>query len=301
MKTMRDEFMQALSLEMKKDEKIIILIVDFGAPVLDKIRIECKNQIINVGIAEQNAINLAAGFSLEGFKVFVYGIAPFVSMRCFEQIRINLAALSQLRKMNVNIISVGAGISYSMSGPTHHCLEDLSIINTLPNVEIFSPSDPLLTKIYLERSLKNNGIKYLRFDAKALENLCNKEIEMSRGFRVLNEGKDKVAIIATGYMSQKAHILLKDYNFTLIDLFLINSYDKQALKEHLERHQYVISLEESFGGLDEEINSLFKNDKKVINLKFQKKYNFEIGDREFLHSLNNLSIDSIKEVLNDLI
>ncbi|EFK9799468.1 transketolase [Campylobacter coli] len=301
MKTMRDEFLQALSLEMKKDEKIILLSVDFGAPVLDKIRIECKNQIINVGIAEQNAINLAAGFSLEGFKVFVYGIAPFVSMRCFEQIRINLAALSQLRKMNVNIISVGAGISYSMSGPTHHCLEDLSIINTLPNVEIFSPSDPLLTKIYLERSLKNNGIKYLRFDAKALENLCNKEIEMSRGFRVLNEGKDKVAIIATGYMSQKAHILLKDYNFTLIDLFLINSYDKQALKEHLERHQYVISLEESFGGLDEEINSLFKNDKKVINLKFQKKYNFEIGDREFLHSLNNLSIDSIKEVLNDLI
>ena len=298
---MRDEFLQALSLEMKKDEKIILLSVDFGAPVLDKIRIECKNQIINVGIAEQNAINLAAGFSLEGFKVFVYGIAPFVSMRCFEQIRINLAALSQLRKMNVNIISVGAGISYSMSGPTHHCLEDLSIINTLPNVEIFSPSDPLLTKIYLERSLKNNGIKYLRFDAKALENLCNKEIEMSRGFRVLNEGKDKVAIIATGYMSQKAHILLKDYNFTLIDLFLINSYDKQALKEHLERHQYVISLEESFGGLDEEINSLFKNDKKVINLKFQKKYNFEIGDREFLHSLNNLSIDSIKEVLNDLI
>ncbi|EDO7753174.1 transketolase family protein [Campylobacter coli] len=301
MKTMRDEFLQALSLEMKKDEKIILLSVDFGAPVLDKIRIECKNQIINVGIAEQNAINLAAGFSLEGFKVFVYGIAPFVSMRCFEQIRINLAALSQLRKMNVNIISIGAGISYSMSGPTHHCLEDLSIINTLPNVEIFSPSDPLLTKIYLERSLKNNGIKYLRFDAKALENLCNKEIEMSRGFRVLNEGKDKVAIIATGYMSQKAHILLKDYNFTLIDLFLINSYDKQALKEHLERHQYVISLEESFGGLDEEINSLFKNDKKVINLKFQKKYNFEIGDREFLHSLNNLSIDSIKEVLNDLI
>ena len=301
MKTMRDEFLQALSLEMKKDKKIILLSVDFGAPVLDKIRVECKNQIINVGIAEQNAINLATGFSLEGFKVFVYGIAPFVSMRCFEQIRINLAALSQLRKMNVNIIGVGAGISYSMSGPTHHCLEDLSIINTLPNIEIFSPSDPLLTKIYLERSLKNNGIKYLRFDAKALDNLCTKETEISRGFRLLNEGKNKLAIIATGYMSQKAYSLLKDYDFTLIDLFLINSYDKQALKEHLERHQYVISLEESFGGLDEEINSLFKNDKKVINLKFQKKYNFEIGDREFLHSLNKLSIDDIKKVLDDLI
>ena len=301
MKTMRDEFLQALSLEMKKDKKIILLSVDFGAPVLDKIRVECKNQIINVGIAEQNAINLATGFSLEGFKVFVYGIAPFVSMRCFEQIRINLAALSQLRKMNVNIIGVGAGISYSMSGPTHHCLEDLSIINTLPNIEIFSPSDPLLTKIYLERSLKNNGIKYLRFDAKALDNLSTKETEISRGFRLLNEGKDKLAIIATGYMSHKAYSLLKDYDFTLIDLFLINSYDKQALKESLKKHKYIVSLEESFGGLDEEINSLFKNDKKVINLKFQKKYNFEIGDREFLHSLNKLSIDDIKKVLDDLI
>ncbi|WP_297193872.1 transketolase [uncultured Campylobacter sp.] len=301
MKTMRDEFLHSLSSEMKKDEKIILLSVDFGAPVLDKIRIECKNQIINTGIAEQNAINLAAGFALEGFKVFVYGISPFISMRCFEQIRINLAALSQLRKMNVNIISIGAGISYSMSGPTHHCLEDLNIINTLPNIEIFSPSDPIIAELYLERALKNNGIKYLRFDAKALNNLSNKDININKGFRILNKGDDKIAIIATGYMSQKAYTLLKDYNFTLIDLFLINSYDKNELKKCLDKCKYVISLEESFGGLDAEINSLFKHDKKLINLKFQKKYNFEIGDREFLHSLNKLSIENIKEVLDDLV
>ncbi|MCW1355520.1 hypothetical protein OLQ17_04450 [Campylobacter jejuni] len=148
--TMRDAFLNELFNQMLCNNKIVIITADFGAPSLDKIREKFSDRVINVGIAEQNAINISVGMALEGYIVYVYGIAPFISMRCYEQIRVNVAILNQFRKMNINIISVGIGMSYSTSGPTHHCLEDLSIIKTLPNIEIFSPSDYSLAKEYVK-------------------------------------------------------------------------------------------------------------------------------------------------------
>jgi transketolase len=118
---MRDVFIETLTLKMADDDKIFFLSADFGSPALDKLRELYPNRFINVGIAEQNLINVATGLALEGFKVYAYAIAPFVTMRCFEQIRVNLSVLPQVRPVTVNIVGVGAGFSYDMSGPTHHC------------------------------------------------------------------------------------------------------------------------------------------------------------------------------------
>ena len=96
---------------------------------------------VNVGIAEQNLINVSAGLALEGHKVFAYAIAPFITMRCFEQIRVSLALLSEVRPMNVNLIGVGAGYSYVVSGPTHQCYEDITLMRAMPNFQVMSPAD----------------------------------------------------------------------------------------------------------------------------------------------------------------
>ena len=74
------------------------------SPVIDDIRKKFKERFINVGIAEQNLINIATGLALEGYKVFAYAIAPFITMRCLEQIRVNLGLLSTIRNMNINLI-----------------------------------------------------------------------------------------------------------------------------------------------------------------------------------------------------
>ncbi|NCC87979.1 MAG: transketolase, partial [Clostridia bacterium] len=95
-KAMRDVFLAALCEEMAHDERIFFLAADFGSPILDKIRAQYPSRFINVGIAEQNLINVATGLALEGFKVFAYAIAPFITMRCFEQIRVNVAILSSI-------------------------------------------------------------------------------------------------------------------------------------------------------------------------------------------------------------
>ena len=91
--TMRDAFLERIYGAMRSDSSIFFLSADFGAPVLDRIRAEFPDRFLNVGIAEQNLINVAAGLSLEGFRVFTYAIAPFY-LRAYEQIRINLSMLA---------------------------------------------------------------------------------------------------------------------------------------------------------------------------------------------------------------
>jgi len=130
---MRDAFLDRVWRVMAEDESIFFTCADFGSPVLDKIREQFPDRFVNVGIAEQNLINVSAGLAIEGYKVFAYAIAPFITMRCYEQIRVSLALLSVVRPMNVNLIGVGAGYSYVVSGPTHQCYEDITIMRALPN------------------------------------------------------------------------------------------------------------------------------------------------------------------------
>jgi len=293
-KAMRDTFLTSLYEKMKSNKTIFFVAADFGAPILDKIREDYPDRFINVGIAEQNLVNVATGLALEGFTVYAYAIAPFITMRCYEQIRVNVSILSHVRPMNINFIGVGAGVSYAMSGPSHHCLEDLSIMNTLPNIEVFSPSDYMTAEAYVDRTIAIKTPKYIRLDAQPMVALENNIQNFDDGFRILKKGK-KLAIISTGYMSQKSKEIAENFDITLIDLYFINNYDKSKLENALKDIDNIITIEEAFkscGGLDAQINYNFKN-KTVVNLGFEKKYTFEIGSREFVHGENSIGKDDI--------
>jgi transketolase len=303
-KAMRDVFLQSLYEEMKLNNEIFFVTADFGSPILDKIRNDYPNRFINVGIAEQNLINISVGLALEGFTIYAYAIAPFITMRCYEQIRVNVAILSQIRTMNINFIGVGAGVSYAMSGPTHHCLEDLSIMNTLPNIEVFSPADYITAEAYVQRTLKIRKPKYIRLDAKPMISLTKKVDDFNCGFRILQEGKS-LAIISTGYMTQKAINIVKKFDILLIDLYLINNYNKDLFTDSLKNITNIITIEEGFkgcGGLDSQINYVLKN-KEIINLGFEKKYIFDVGSREYVHEKSDLSetalLKTIQRILNE--
>lgn len=177
---MRDVFLEQIWKKMADDQNIFFVSADFGSPILDKIRADFPDRFVNVGIAEQNLINVTAGLALEGYTVFAYAIAPFITMRCYEQARVSLALLSEVRPMNVNLIGVGAGYSYVVSGPTHQCYEDITLMRALPNFEILSPSDHLTTKEMFNRVIENQRLKYLRFDAQVLPTIYNNQFQISR-------------------------------------------------------------------------------------------------------------------------
>jgi transketolase len=306
---MRDAFLESLYEKMKEDNRLFLLSADFGAPTLDKIRADFPQRFINVGIAEQNLINVGTGLSLEGYTVFCYAIACFITMRCYEQIRIDLAILSQLRKLNVNLIGVGAGMSYDVSGPSHHCLEDLSIMATLPNLEVFSPSDYLLAQTYLERAIANQYPKYMRLDSKPHNAIPRKNpFDFEVGFDIVRDGK-KVCIVSTGYMTHKAIQVAailqeKNIDISVIDCFLVNRFQRDALARYVERFDHVVTMEEGImnsGGLDSALFRLvnvFGLKAKVTNFGIRDKYSFEMGSRESIHSKIGLGTE---EIVNKII
>lgn len=306
---MRDSLLNEIYNEMKSNDKIILLSADFGAPILDKIRNDFPDSFINVGIAEQNLVNIATGFALEGFTVYCYAISTFLSMRAFEQIRTNISLMAQLKKININLVGVGAGISYVLSGPTHHCLEDITLIRLLPHITFFSPSDSVITRKFFKYSLDIKGPKYVRFDSKILENIYKEEddVKIQDGFYELKKGY-KTCILSTGYMTQRALQVYDDLkksgtDIGVIDMFLLSNFDENKLAAALKKYDCVISLEESFvnkGGLDalaSNIISDYNLNLKLIRLGFKNRYVFENGPREYLHSLQGLSIDNIKEII----
>jgi len=284
---MRDAFLETLHARMLVDDTIILLSADFGSPVLDKIRRDRPHQFVNVGIAEQNLVNVATGLGLEGYKVFCYAIAPFITMRCFEQIRVNLALLSQVRELNVNLIGVGAGYSYVVSGPTHQCYEDLSIMRSLPSLRIISPSDEIGATEIVNYALTHTGPKYVRFDAQPLPILSNKK-SVTNGYRILKNGCD-LTIVATGFMTHTAikvsSRLMNELGVEsqIIDLSRLDGdVELQAALES----SYVVTLEEAFaerGGLDSFVRSRVSNSVSILGIGVRPAYEFALGSREHLH------------------
>jgi transketolase len=291
---MRDVFLARILEEMPLNKKIFFVSADFGSPVLDKIRSDFPERFVNVGIAEQNLINVTAGLALEGYTVFAYAIAPFITMRCFEQIRVSLALLSEVREMNVNLIGVGAGYSYVVSGPTHQCYEDITIMRALPNFKIFSPADHISASASFDECINSEGPKYLRFDAQVLPVIYEKETpNYSLGFHIHKSGK-KVCLIATGYMVHTAFKLANeltelDISVGVIDIFDIANFNVHEFIKAIHTYDGIVSMEEGFrgrGGLDAllfEILSRNNMHHKMLNLGVEGGYRFELGSREELH------------------
>src|SRR5258708_5849980 len=136
---MRIAFVKTFLKEAKKNKDVILLTADLGFSVFEKLMDELPAQYLNVGVAEQNMTGMAAGMAMEGKIPFIYSIVPFATMRNFEQIRNDVCYQNQ----NVKIVGVGAGFSYGPYGHTHHGLEDIGILRTLPNMVILTPGDPV--------------------------------------------------------------------------------------------------------------------------------------------------------------
>lgn len=293
---MRDLFIETLCNRMADNSDIWFLAADLGSPALDRMREEFPERCLNVGIAEQNLVNVATGLALEGEIVYSYAIAPFISMRAYEQIRVNLSISSQIRPVNVNLIGVGAGVSYQVSGPTHHCLEDLSIMRLLPNMTVFSPSDAALAAAFVDYSIEHNSPKYLRFDGKALPVLyesVDREL-LATGFCELVQGSE-VCLVSTGFMTQRAVKAAKEHGgIGVVDLFMLKPFDQEKLYRTLSRYRHVITMEEAFingGGLDCAIASMLTDRRSAITLDrvgFNDRYVFDLGSRDELHALNGM-------------
>jgi len=241
---MRDAFIEKLFLRAQKDSNIVILSNDFGAPSLDKFRKALPRQFINAGISEQNIISVAAGMAMQGKRVFVYSIASFITLRCYEQIKIDLCVMN----LPVTIFGVGPCYSYGPDGPTHHATEDIAIMRVLANMSIYSPSDANVAASIVLHILDATSPVYVRLDRGKWPLLYGRDTSFLDGFAVLREGGD-ICIVSTGIMTHRAlevaeMLMERSINVSVIDLYRLKPLQKSLLLGVLARYKRIVTLEE---------------------------------------------------------
>jgi len=191
---MKQIFVKELMKLAEKDKDLVLLTGDLGFGMFDEFRKKYPKQFINMGIAEQNMIGVAAGLSMTGKKVIVYSIIPFVTFRCLEQIKNDLC----YPKLNVKIVGAGAGYMYSTSGSSHHAIEDIGIMYSLPNMKIYSPG----TEYEVEECTKNlfadKSPTYMRLGKLIKEDIKRNKFVFGRGSWFNDYNNSDVTIITTG-------------------------------------------------------------------------------------------------------
>ncbi|MGE5294008.1 MAG: hypothetical protein ACM3VT_04215, partial [Solirubrobacterales bacterium] len=157
--TQRDAFFERLYELARKDKDIVIVAADMSAPALDQFRTDLPGQFVNVGIAEQNAIQIASGLAMTGKKAFAYAISPFITLRCLEQIRVSNGIMG----IPITIVGMGTGFSYCSDGPTHHLIEDLAIMRAIPNIRIMNVTDNVMARSLADMTCGGiEGATYIR-------------------------------------------------------------------------------------------------------------------------------------------
>ncbi len=264
---------EVLMEQAKEDKDIIVLCSDSrGSASLAPFAKEYPEQFVEVGIAEQNLVGIAAGLAKAGKKAFAASPACFLSTRSYEQAKVDVA----YSDTNVKLIGISGGISYGALGMSHHSAQDIAAMSAIPNMRVYLPSDRHQTRKLTECLLKDNKPAYIRVGRNPVEDIYEEEnvpFVMDKA-TVLSEGDD-VAIIACGEMVKPAvdaAKLLKEKGIeaTVLDMYCVKPMDKDAVLQAAKNCKLVITVEEHspYGGLGAMVSQIVAAEgvARVINL-----------------------------------
>jgi transketolase len=301
--TMRDAFFNKLYDLAKQDRDIVIVSADMGAPSLDKFRRDLSAQYVNVGIAEQNMLNIAVGLAMSGKKVFCYAIEPFTALRPYEFIKVNVSCMN----VPVNLIGVGAGYSYPDSGPTHHSTEDISIMRVLPNIEVLNPSDANMAAAFAEHGTKRLNPTYIRLDRITQPDKYKETEKFKEGFSELIKG-DKICIVGTGNTVTNAMEVskkLKNKKIGVIDFYRLKPVKTKEFVKTLSKYKHIISWEEHMlaGGMGSILSEIITDNKlniKLTRIGVNDRYHYYYGDRENIQKKLNIDNQTVIKTINKI-
>ncbi len=274
--SIRDAYSFYLSKLIKKDKKLILVDADLGtvAKTLELKNI-IKNRYIQVGIAEQNAIGIAAGVAQFGMKPIVQSLAVFLTGRAFDQIRESISYSS----LNVKLVGLHSGFTLSPDGATHQTGEDIALMSSLPDMEIFAPADSRQLKKLLPKFLNSKKAGYLRLFFPKAKNLSTNKFVYKK-MEIIKKIQ-KINIISYGYILQnaiKVQEMLQKLNIQtgLINFHCLKPIDKKGVIALSKKSKLLIVVEDhnQFGGLGSQISQILseKNPTKIISIHSNDKF-----------------------------
>ena len=240
-------------LELGKDRRIMVLCADLtDSTRVKKFSKKYSKQFVEIGVAEQNLVTVAAGLAAVGKIPFVSSYAMFCPGRCWEQIRTTICYNDQ----NVKVIGAHAGVSVGPDGATHQALEDIAIMRALPNMIVIVPADYEQTLKATKAIAKYKGPAYMRFAREKTEQMTTKKTPFRIGkAQVLKQGKD-IALIGAGPMVYECLVAAKMLQDKGIDAMVINNHtikplDKETILMAAKKCKKIVTVEEAqvTGGL----------------------------------------------------
>jgi transketolase len=299
---LRDALFDAIHEMAAKDPRLIFITADMGSWSLSNFREHLPKQFINIGIAEQNMLGVAAGLALAGKRVFVYAIIPFLVLRCLEQIKVDLC----LPKLPVTLIGGGPGICYASDGPTHHAVEDVALMRALPGITIFNPCDHFAARAAVRQAAAGRGPVYIRLDKGKPPTIHNPKTRFADGLIEVKSGNDLV-LIGSGIMTQQAFKVAAALGAAapgvgIADLFRIAPLPAAKLRELAGRARRIATLEEHLlaGGIGSALSEFLTDNNLRVPLKrigIGGGYCEQYGAREWMQQTLGLDAESIaKEI-----
>ena len=287
-------------------EDLIILTGDTSTSAgLQRFKSSYPEKFLDVGISEQNMIGVAAGLASEGNTVFTSTFAPFQTMRCCEQIKVNLGYM----RHKVNMVGLASGVVLGTLGYTHCCIEDVSIMRSIPNITVISPADCFETLKATLACVKHKDSVYIRLTGGAKNQpVYKQDYDYIIGEAVtLREGED-ITIIAAGTMVYKslmaADILLeKGISSTVVNMHTIKPIDTAVIRKASNSTKLIVTIEEHsiIGGLGTavaEIKTTIQNSPPQLTIGLPDQYDIG-GEYEDVLERQGLTSKHIAKRIED--
>jgi transketolase len=284
---MRDAFFAALTEAAERDERVWALTGDLGIGLFDEFARVAPGRYLNVGIAEQALVGVAAGLAYAGQRPVAYSIAPFLTARAHEQVRVDVA----LAGANVTLVGVGGGVAYGYLGPTHHGTEDLAVMRALPSMTVLAPADPGEAREATHAALALDGPVYLRLGKNGEPGLLSERpFTIGRAVAV-REGGD-VTIASTGtllaHAIEAAELLaVQGIEAGVLHFPTLKPFDAESICDAASASGIVISVEEHtvVGGLGSAVAEALADHgvgARLARLGLPDAFAHAVGSREFL-------------------
>jgi len=237
---MRKRLAQCLTQVAENDSRVIFITADLGFGIFDQFKTRFPDRYLNVGIAEAGMVSLAAGLASEGWKPVVYSIASFLVPKTYEQIRLLLAH----NQNKIILIGAGGGFSYSMSGPSHHSLDDLSLALLIPQVNVFAPSGPHLLGESFNSAWKSDKSSYIQIGKFGEPDVPN----------LLDIPDCEFGVIATGVIANDVFSLISNdpelnSSIEFLNVTSLRPLPIQQIKSFLREKKSIFVVEEMWQNL----------------------------------------------------
>lgn len=293
---MRDAFFDTLVELAADDPRVWALTGDLGINLFDAVERVAPGRVLNVGIAEQNLVGVAAGLSYAGQVPFAYSIAPFVTSRPHDQIRVDVA----MAKANVKLVGVGGGLAYGYLGPTHHAIEDLALTRALPNMTVLAPADPSEVRRATRAAFAAEGPVYLRLGKNGEADVLPRDASFVLGRATHVRDGDDVTLVSTGailgeVVAAASALAACGIESTVLHVGTLKPFDAEAVVAAAARTGAVVTVEEHsvVGGLGSATAEALAEAGVPARLRrvgVPDAFVFEVGSQE--HLLAGLGLDA---------